>query len=194
MGMTIYAQNGYREATSEETSSFVQKMSASSREMKSLTAEFEQRNRITGLSDEILSTGVIVYRQEGDYLSWEYLSPIKSKFTIEDGKITMESANKAAPVNSNFGRMARQISTIMLTAINGDGFQDSDMFSVKYMISPKGDLMVSMTPKDKKISKMFSSIDLYLDRKDYTANTVALTTIPGDVITLTFKNKMINTL
>lgn len=70
--------------STDKIADIVAKVEAGYRELKGLSAEFEQDSLFLGFSERIRSTGTVLFKKPG-MMDWNYQSPEKQRF-IADGK------------------------------------------------------------------------------------------------------------
>jgi outer membrane lipoprotein carrier protein len=185
------AQEGYRKANAAEVGEMQKNIATSSTGMKSLRCAFEQTKTLSILAEEVHSTGFLIYRQP-DKLHWEYMTPYHYLFAMNDGKVTIASGDSKNEIDIASNRLFREISSIIVSGINGQDIFNETRFSLKYLTGTSGYLM-ALTPKQKDIKQLFHEIRLYFDAKDHTVNVVEIEETGGDKTVIRMKNKQINT-
>ena len=185
----IFAQN-YRPATPKEQEELIKNISAASEQLKTLRADFVQRKTISILADELLMEGKLSFKQP-DKLCWEYLKPYQYRFTINGSKVMVRSETNQNVIDANGNKMLNEISKIIISGINGSGIFDEKKFTTKFSVGA-GDYQVELTPKQKELRQMFSSITITFNKNDYSVNTVEIKEVNGDSSLITMKNKQFN--
>ena len=183
------AQN-YRPATPEQQKEMIQNITAASEQMKTLRCDFVQKNTISILADEMVSEGKLSYRQT-DKLCWEYTKPYHYRFTLNGDKIMIVSEKDKNIIDTNSSKIFKEISKLIVLGISGAGIFSEDRFIPKFNVGTQ-DYQVVLTPKQKELKQMFSSITVTFSKTDYTVNTVEIKELSNDITTITIKNKQIN--
>ena len=180
----------YRPATPEQQKELVQNITVASKQMKTMRCDFVQKKTISILADEMLSEGKLLYKQP-DKLCWEYTKPYQYRFTLNGDKVMIGTENNKNIIDVNRSQIFNEISKVIVSSINGSGIFDEDKFSANFNVGTQ-DFQVALTPKQKELRQMFSSITLTFNRKDYSVDIVEIKEINGDMMHITMKNKRIN--
>jgi len=187
---TVSFAQGYRPATPDEQKALVKNITAASEQLKTLRADFVQRQTISILADELLSEGKISFKQP-DKLCWEYVKPYQYRFTINGNKVMTGSETNQNIIDANGNKMFNEISKIIISGINGSGIFDDNRFTAKFSVGAN-DYQVVLTPRQRELRQMFSDISIVFNKNDYSVNTVEIKQANGDMTHITMKNKQIN--
>ena len=180
----------YRPATPEEQKELALKITEASKQLKTLRCDFVQKKTVSILSDELVSEGELLYRQP-DKLCWEYVKPYQYSFILNDDKIMIVSEKEKNIIDTNSSKIFKEISKLIMLGISGAGIFSEDKFIPKFYVGTQ-DCQVVLTPKQKELKQMFSSITLTFNKTDYSVNTVEIKEISDDISYITIKNKQIN--
>jgi outer membrane lipoprotein carrier protein len=181
---------GYRPATPEQQNELIKSIAAASEQMKTLQCDFMQKKTISILADEMLSEGKLLFKQ-ADKLCWEYAKPYRYRFTLNANKVMIDTENNKNIIDVNSSKIFKEISKLIVSGINGSGIFEEDKFAAKFNVGSQ-DFQVTLTPKQKELKQLFSSITLTFNKNDYTVNTVEIKEQSGDTTLITMKNKQIN--
>ena len=184
-----FAQN-YRPATPDEQKELIKNITATSEQLKTLRADFVQRKTISILADELRSEGKLLFKQP-DKLSWEYTKPYQYRFMINGNKVMISSETNKDIIDVNSNKIFNEISKIIISGINGSGIFDDKKFTAKFYVGERDD-QVLLTPKQKELKQMFSSITITFAKNDYSVNDVEIKEVNGDATHIIMKNKQIN--
>jgi len=187
---TIGMAQNYRTATPEQQKELMKNITTASEQMKTLRCDFVQKKTISILADEMLSEGKLSFKQ-ADKLCWEYTKPYQYRFTLNGDKVMINSGKNKDIIDVNNSKIFKEISKIILSGINGSGIFEEHKFAAKFNVGPN-DYQVVLTPKQKELKQMFSSITLTFNKTDYTVNTVEIKELSDDITLITMKNKQIN--
>jgi outer membrane lipoprotein-sorting protein len=80
---------------------------------------------------------------------------------------------------------------VMMNGISGSGLTDTKNFDVSYS-GNVAQLEVTLVPVRKEMKKMFTSIKLRFNLKDYTADEIELKEKSGDVTIIRLLNRQMN--
>jgi outer membrane lipoprotein-sorting protein len=154
-----------------------------------LVCDFEQTKTMSLLSDDITSTGKMYYRRDG-CLRWEYAPPDAYTFIQNNKKALMLAGDKRIS-DVKLSRFFQEMVGVMMNGISGSGLTDTKNFDVSYS-GNVAQLEVTLVPVRKEMKKMFSSIKLTFNLKDYTADEIELKEKSGDVTIIRLLNKQLN--
>ncbi len=186
----LLAQVKYNPATDAQRKELIQKITASSEQMKTLKCDFVQKKTISILADEMISEGQLSYKQK-DKLRWEYTKPYQYQFVMNGDKVMINSGKNKNIIDVNSSKVFKEISKIIMSGINGSGIFEQDKFTSKFFVGT-ADYQVSLTPKQKDLKQLFSNIKLYFNKTDYTVNMIEIEELNGDKTIIQMKNKQIN--
>ena len=178
-------------ATLEQQQQMLEKITESSIKMESLICEFEQVKILSILEEKMISKGKMYYRND-NCLRWEYVSPYIYTFVLNDKTIMMQAENsKKNVIDVKSSRFFQEIIKIMMNGINGSGLSDTKNFSVDYYWS-ETQWKVHLIPLQKEMKKMFSTIKLTFNVKDYSVDKVEMEEQNGDTTTILLSGKQFN--
>jgi len=186
---TLFAQN-YRPATRDEQTALIRNIAATSEQMKTLQTDFVQRKTISILADKLLSEGKLSFKQPNK-LSWEYTRPYQYRFVLNGDRIMVSSETNTNIINVSGNSVWSEISKIIMSSVNGSGIFDDNRFTATYNVGTH-DYQVVLTPRQREMRQMFSSITLTFNRNDYSVNTVEIKEASGDTTHITMRNNRIN--
>jgi outer membrane lipoprotein-sorting protein len=168
-----------------------ERIAEASREMVSLTCDFKQTKELSILDEKMLSVGRLYYRQ-ANRLRWEYLSPYRYTFILNDKKILMEAETSRNVIDVQSSNLFQEIVRIMMSSINGDGLADIRSFTAAYYRG-EGAWRVTLVPVRREIKKIFSLIELTFNTNDYTVDSVRMEEPNGDATFIELSAKQFNT-
>ena len=178
-------------ATPEQKQLMLDKITDASAKMESLICDFEQVKDLSILEEKMISKGKMYYRND-NRLRWEYFSPYIYTFILNDKKVITQAENgKKNEIDIKSSRVFQEIIKIMMSGINGNGLKDTKSFSVNYFWS-ENLWSVHLIPIQKEMKKMFSTIKLTFNVKDYTVDKVDMNDENGDTTTILLLGKQFN--
>lgn len=155
---------------------------------KSLTADFSEKVFSSMFIVPQKGTGKLYYKQN-QYIRWEHKEP-QQKVILINGKSIRMSANgkEIAGAKTKFaGKKIQEMITQMLTG----AFLDEKDFTVMYYESANLYKLV-LTPKNNRISKYISAIDLLFDKKSLVLLEMHMIEEENERIEYTFSNYQMN--
>jgi outer membrane lipoprotein-sorting protein len=161
---------------------------ASAIQLRSVHADFTQEKHLKILARPLVSTGSFTF-QAPQSLRWEYRTPIHSILLMHEGKIKkfVERDGKLTEDQS----MGLDSMQVVLSEIGGwlDGrFTDNAMFTVAFPDKKT----VLLTPKEKGLAALISSIELKLADQAGLLDAVTIFEGPDSSTRLTFSNRALN--
>lgn len=145
----------------QEQEKILDRIETSASATTSMQCEFTQTKTMKMLKGDMKSRGVM-YFSKPDRLRWQYNSPYKYIFILNDGKVKMESSSSSQSIDVKQNKMFRQIADIMLGSITGGGLKNSSDFSVE--IYREGDAhFARLLPKKKEIKQIYEAIEIWFN-------------------------------
>ena len=163
-------------------------ISTTAKKTKTLYCDFVQEKTSSLVAETAISKGKMYFKSPHS-LRWEYVSPQASALIVNNNDVALKTANgTSADVNT---RMLKELANIIISSIDGSGLNDSKNFSADLSVS---DLhyMVELTPVNKRIAAVYSSIVLIIQRETYLADSIILIEKNGDKMKISFSNHKLN--
>ncbi|MDR2414631.1 MAG: outer membrane lipoprotein carrier protein LolA [Odoribacteraceae bacterium] len=180
-----------RPATPEEQQFAREKIETAARAMSSMTCDFKQTKELSILDERIVSTGRMFYRRD-NRLRWEYLSPYTYTFILNDKKILTRTENTRNVVDVKSSRLFQEIVRIMMSSVSGNGLTDEKRFAATFTRGKDATWSVTLVPLQREIKKMFSSIELTFNEKDFSVENVKMNEPNGDATLVELSGKLFN--
>jgi outer membrane lipoprotein carrier protein len=162
-------------------------LEASSRDLRTLSAEFTQRNRLKLFKQELRSQGRL-YFQRPRQIRWEYLSPDPSKLILDGDKATLTSPG-AAPQVFDLSRDAtmRTVFDQLLLWLGGGSLREAEGQHDLSVAGPAGAPTLILSPKaGSPVARAFQRIELRVDGKTHLLRGLLLQEKNGDEKEITF--------
>jgi len=176
----------YKLLAGTEKSSMAKKIAAASTQVSSLQCDFVQEKKLSFLTEVQKSNGKMYYKNP-NCLRWEYVAPDPYIFIFNNQKIYLKNEKGTSQFNANTNRTLKTMSQLIIGTISGEGLQQNSNFTIEYYTGGK-QILVKLTPVDKNIKKMISTIELYLDNTTLLATQMVMNEAGGDVTKFTFLN------
>ncbi|MDR2810417.1 MAG: outer membrane lipoprotein carrier protein LolA [Tannerellaceae bacterium] len=179
-------------ASPEEQREMITQIENASRKMATLICNFEQVKTLSILNENLVSEGKMYYRND-HCLRWEYLSPYRYTFVLNNKTILMQAENSRNVVDVKSSRFFQEIIKIMMNGISGSGLTDPKSFDAHYYKREKEMLWeVHLSPQQREMKQMFATIKLTFNTKDYTVEQVEMNERSGDTTVIRLFAKQIN--
>ncbi|WP_228852840.1 LolA family protein [Aegicerativicinus sediminis] len=180
---------GQQQMSMAEAEILKEKVEKSSKNIQSLECNFVQTKHINMLENEVVSTGILYYKNP-DNIKWEYLSPklISSVFKGNQLYVIEEDNSKKIDLNSN--KLIQNLNELVTNSIKGNIF-DELLFNLTYFETTEN-YRVEFVPKEKKIRRYYNSFDMIFSKTDFQLNSLYLREANGDYTLIEFRDKKLN--
>jgi outer membrane lipoprotein-sorting protein len=189
-GLTINAKAqhaGYSQLT--DLAKFKQQFAEVAQKTTSIKSDFTQEKNLSMLSEKITSKGKFWYKKT-NMLRMEYTQPFSYLMIINKDNVFIKDGQKENKVSTRSSKVFKQINKIVIDCIQGTALSSGDFKPAVY--ENKGTYLVSLSPADKQLREFFKTIEITVDKKDYSVNTIEMLESSGDSTILHFTNKEIN--
>lgn len=184
MSLSSWAQKPVSET---EQKQMVAQMEKAVANMKTLQCDFRQVKHLSLLDNDMTSQGRM-YFKGGDRLRWEYTSPYKYCFVLNNDKVMMRGANeKVNVIDVRSSRLFQEITRIMMNSITGQSLSSKADFSVT-MYRKGTEWEARLVPQKKEMKRMFSLITLHIDVKTKMVVCVEMKEATGDTTVIYLEN------
>lgn len=171
-----------------EAKSFVYKVSAETKEIKTLQSDFVQTKKMDFLDKNIITQGKMSLKSP-NVLSWRYTKPYQYSIIFKDNKIFINDQGKKSSVDAK-SKTFEKINKLIVGSSNGQMFNDPE-FSVIYLKNGNSNI-AKFTPKSAQLLKYIKQIELHFPKNESTVSQVNMTEASGDTTNIVFKNTKIN--
>lgn len=173
----------------KDLNSFKLHFAAASQKILSIESDFTQVKNLAMLKDKITSKGNFYYKR-ANKVRIEYTKPYSYLMVLNNNDMKVKDEHKTSNYNTRSNKMMQSINNIMLDCMRGTVY-DNKEFATSVFENPKEYLLI-MLPTTSVMKKMFSKIEVYLDKTDY--NVVRLNMIEngGDNSLMSFTNRVMN--
>ena len=172
--------------TPEQQKEIIQKIDKSASAMTAMQCQFTQTKSMKLLSREMKSEGVMYFKKP-DKLRWQYTSPYDYTFILNGDKVRIKSTKSTQDINVQGNKMFRQITSIILNSITGDGLKSTSDFGVEMYKSDKG-YFAKLYPKKKEVKQIYNVIEIHFDTALTMVNMVKMEEKTGDVTLVRLNN------
>ena len=174
--------------TAQEIKTFVAKISAESKKIKTLQSDFTQTKKMDFLDKAIVTSGKMALKSP-NLLSWKYTKPYQYSVVFKENKMYINDQGKKSSVDAK-SKMFEKINKLIVGSANGNLFNDAD-FTVSYF--KNGSNIISrFLPKNAQLKKYIKQVDLYFVNGQTNVSQVDMLEASGDTTTISFKNTKIN--
>lgn len=188
-GSLVLAQpKGFKALTDE--AKFREIYARTTENLKSLKCDFVQEKNLAVIDEQIVSNGSFHFKKP-DKVRMEYTKPFSYILVINNDKIQVKDSQKTSSFSSGDSKLFKQVNQIIMDCIKGTIFTNKE-FKTDIFENEKY-FMIGMSPKSKDLKEFFNTIQLYIDKKDYSIHKMDMIEPQGDNTAILFTNKQINT-
>lgn len=178
---------GYKLLT--DTADFRKQFIKTAQETRTIKSDFIQEKNLSMLSEKIVSTGMFWFKKE-NMVRMEYLKPFQYLMVINKNNVMLKDGEKTNTISVRSNKLFQQISSIMLDCVQGAVFSNPD-FKIK-IFENKTSWMIEMVPVAKGLNDFFKTINILIDKKNYSVTSINMIELSGDNTLIIFKNREIN--
>jgi outer membrane lipoprotein-sorting protein len=169
---------------------FREQFAAASQKTLSVKSDFVQEKILSMLSEKISSKGKFWFRKS-DQVRMEYTSPFQYLMIINKDKVFVKDGQKENKVSTKSNKLFQQINKIMVDCVQGTALSNPD-FKTRVFES-KNAYLVELAPVTKGLKDLFRTITVYVDKNNYSVNSLEMLELSGDNTIIRFVNKELNT-
>jgi outer membrane lipoprotein-sorting protein len=178
---------GYKPVT--DASAFKQLFAAASLKITSVKSDFTQEKNLSLLSEKMISQGKFWYKKPG-LLRMEYQHPFQYLMIFNNTDVLIKDGDKENKISSKSNKLFNQINDVMVDCIRGTVLQNPDFNTRAF--EGKQDFLIELSPIAKNLKDYFRSIQLKVDKKDFSAISIEMIEQSGDNTIIHFTNKELN--
>ena len=187
--IAVRAQHtGYTGVT--DLAKFKEQFAAVAQKTTTIKSDFIQEKNMSMLSEKITSRGKFWFKKNSQ-VRMEYTQPFNYLMIINQDKVYIKDGQKENTINTKSNKLFQQINKITVDCVQGTALNNPD-FSTK-IFENKGSYFVELSPVSKNLKEYFKTINIIIDKKDYTVESIDMIENSGDNTLIHFINKEINT-
>ena len=183
----VFSQND-KKLSDEEKQVFEQKIIEQSKKIKTLQCAFVQEKTSTLMVEKAVAKGIMLY-QSSSMLRWEYTEPTPSTLILNGNNAALLDKNGKKVGNE---KMLKQLGEIIISMVNGNGIAQNKQFSSEVYELDNAQMLVVLTPIQKRLKDFYNKIEMRIDLKTMLANNITLNEKSGDMTVITLTNKVLN--
>jgi outer membrane lipoprotein-sorting protein len=168
---------------------FRDQFSAASQKTLSVKSDFVQEKNLSMLSEKISSKGKFWFKKS-DQVRMEYTQPFQYLMIINKDKVFVKDGQKENKVSTKSNKLFQQINKIMVDCVQGTALSNPD-FKTR-LFEGRSAYLIELSPTSKGLKEMFRTITVYVDKKDYSVNSLEMLELSGDNTIIRFVNKELN--
>lgn len=173
-------------AALKDLAGFKQKFAASSQQLMNLESDFVQTKNLSMLKDKIVSKGKFYYKKNNK-VRIEYFKPYTYLMIINQNTMLVKDEQKKSNYNTRSNKIMQSINNIMLDCMSGNVYNNKE-FSTQVFESGK-EYFLSLTPTTSTMKKMFSRIEVSLNKTTFQVLRLNMIENGGDNTVMVFSNQ-----
>ena len=163
--------------------------SAAALRTNSIKSDFVQEKNLAMLSEKIVSKGKFWFKKESQ-VRMEYNQPYQYLMILNKDKVYVKDGQKENKISTKSNKLFQQINKIMIDCMQGTALNNPD-FKTR-VFENKTTSLVELTPLAKGMSAIFKSINVIVDKKDFSVVSIEMQELSGDNTLIRFTNKELN--
>lgn len=168
---------------------FKTEFAAATQKTTSIKADFVQDKNLSMLSEKITSKGNFWFKKDSK-VRMEYNTPFKYLMILNKDRVYVKDGTKESRVSTKSNKMFQQINKIMIDCMQGTMLDNTD-FKTR-VFENKNSALVELTPVAKGMKELFKSINVVVDKKDFSVLSIEMQELSGDNTIMRFTNKELN--
>ena len=168
---------------------FKMEFAAATQKTASIKSDFVQEKNLSMLSEKITSKGKFWFKRES-LVRMEYNQPYAYLMILNRDKVYVKDGNKENKISTRSNKLFQQINKIMIDCMQGTALNNPD-FKTR-VFENKNSSLVELVPQTKSLKEMFKSINVIVDRKDFSVMSIEMQELSGDNTLIRFTNKELN--
>ncbi|GAA0541251.1 outer membrane lipoprotein carrier protein LolA [Chitinophaga japonensis] len=186
--MQAYAQTGgFKPVANLEA--FKQQFAKAAQNTQSIQADFVQEKHLSMLSDKIVSKGKFWFRKENK-VRMEYQQPSYYLMIMNGKNIITRDGQRQNRVNTAGNKLFEQINRITVDCVRGNVLNNPDFKAA--VLENAQHYRLDLTPVSKALQQYFKTIQLLVDKQDYSVSRIIMLEPGGDHTTISFLHKQMN--
>jgi|SRR5688572_9446047 len=168
---------------------FKTKFAEEGKKVSSISSHFVQEKNLSVLEEKIISEGKFWYKREKK-VRLEYQKPFRYLMMMSGDQMVIRDEQKETRISTHSSKLFQQINRIMVDCVNGSILENKDFTSRVYQ-NEKSYLLI-MTPTSKTMKDFFETIQVSVDKKDWSVTGITLNEPGGDNTAIRFSDKVFN--
>lgn len=173
----------------QDIESFKKQFALQRAKITTIKSDFVQEKTMTMLTEKIVSKGEILFKRDNK-VRIEYKTPYEYLMIINGDQMISKDGDKETRMNVSSNKMFRQVNRIIVDCVQGSILNNKG-FSVTFLESASA-YRLELTPQNKAMKEFFQSINIVMERHDYSVSVIEMNELGGDKTVMRFTNKHFN--
>ncbi len=168
---------------------FKMDFAAASKRTSSIKSDFVQEKNLSMLSEKITSKGKFWFKKESQ-VRMEYSQPFQYLMILNKDRVYVKDGQKENKISTKSNKLFQQINKIMIDCMQGTALNNPD-FKTR-VFENKSTFLVELIPVTKGMKELFKTINVVVDKKDFSVGSIDMLELSGDNTLIRFLNKELN--
>lgn len=185
--LTFAQPDGY--APLDNPAEFKSHFAEEGKKITSVQSDFTQEKNLSLLEEKIISEGKFWYKNENK-VRLEYRIPFQYLMILNGDQMIVRDEQKESRMSTHSNKLFQQINRIVMGCVNGSILDSKDFTSQIYHNDKS--YLLSMTPNAKALKEFFQTIQVMVDKKDWSVLGITMIEPGGDNTVIKFTNRVLN--
>lgn len=163
--------------------------SAAAQRTTAIKSDFIQEKNLSMLSEKIISKGKFWFKKESQ-VRMEYSQPFQYLMIINKDRVFVKDGQMENKISTKSNKLFQQINKIMIDCMQGTTLSNPD-FKTR-IFENKSTSLVELSPVTKGLKELFKTINVIIDKKDFSVTSIDMQELSGDNTHIRFTNKELN--
>jgi outer membrane lipoprotein-sorting protein len=188
MTVQLQAQTaGYKSVAN--TDEFRKQFAKAAQTTQTIQCDFVQDKNLSMMADKIVSKGKFWFKRDNK-VRMEYEKPSYYLLVINGTNIKTKDGQKENKVSAKSNKIFEQVNNMMIDCVQGTALDNKNFTSKLFENGPT--YLVELTPANKNLKGIFKTINLTVDKKDYTVTKIDMQEQSGDNTVISFHHRLTN--
>jgi outer membrane lipoprotein-sorting protein len=173
----------------KDTALFKKIFNEKSKKITSNEADFIQEKYLSVMTEKVISKGKF-YFMKPNLMRWETMQPGLHIIVLNNGKMTIKEKGKIKTYDTGANKMFKSLNDMMLTTASGNMLNSKD-YNYSLYENDKY-FLTELRPVQNNTKKFVKTIEILVDKTDYTVFQIKMIEPSGDYTRIEFSNKKLN--
>jgi outer membrane lipoprotein-sorting protein len=175
----------------KDTASFKKTFNEKSKKINTNEADFIQEKYISVMTEKAVSKGKFYYKKP-NLMRWETIEPTHHSIVLNNGKMMIKDKDKVKTYDANSNKMFKGLNDMMLTTASGNMLNSKEYTYL--LFENEKYYLAELIPVQNTTKKFVKTIEVLVDKSDYTVSQIKMYEPSDDYTRLEFSNKKMNSL
>lgn len=173
-----------------DVKAFLEALAARTSALTSISAEVTQKKYLSVFNAEVISKGTFAWSSP-DKLCLDYRTPAPYKIVINGDRLLTVNSGKSSTANLKGNPVMSQMKNLLSACMTGNVNAMGPGFDIEYFESDR-EYKIVLVPSSGQLRGYISRMEIVLDRKDMSVNTLVMYENETDYTSYVFSSKKFN--